>query len=289
MDYIQQFKDELIRQDKSPNTVNNYIRSIEDYASFIKGSTGEEFNPKDMIEIDIKEYKSYLLNQLKQKPTAINNKLSGLAKFADFLVAINALTSNPVKAVNRVKMQNANTSPKTLSKNELFRLKREFYKSDNKRDIAIFEILFNTGCRVSELCSIELDDIEMSERKGSLTIRAGKGEKYRTIPLNSTARKAITDYLEVRPLAVSNKLLQGQRGDMGRESIFRVIKKYADMAKVEGVSPHTLRHCFCKELLSKGVDIVTVANLAGHSNINTTAIYTQPTEEDRISALEKLV
>lgn len=288
MNYVEHFREELVRQEKSTNTISNYLRAISDYSSFIEGRTGEKFIPKDMIELDIKEYKSYLLTVAKQNPTTINNKLSGLAKFCEFLVAVGALSSNPAMAIKKVKIQNTNTSPKTLDKNNLYKLRREFHKGGNKRDIAIFELLYNTGVRVSELCNIELDDIELGERKGTLTIRAGKGDKFRSIPLNSAVRQAVNNYLDVRPLSNNNKLLLGQRGNIKREAVFRVLKQYADRAGIPEVSPHVLRHQFCKELLNNGANIVTVASLAGHSNINTTAIYTQPTEEEKALALEML-
>lgn len=288
MKYIEDFRTELAKQEKSNNTISNYVRAILDYSAFIKSTTGDDIDPKDIIELDIREYKSYLLNVTKQDPKTINNKLSGLAKFCDFLMAIGILNSNPVKMVNKVKIQSSQTAPKTLSKNDLYKLRREFHKGNNPRDIAIFELLYNTGIRVSELCNIELDDIEISDRKGTLIIREGKGSKYRSIPLNTNVRNAISDYLKVRPLTTDKRLLQGQRGSLKREAVFRLIQKYAQFAKVEEVSPHTLRHQFCKELLNSGTDIVTVANLAGHSNVNTTAIYTQPTEEEKASALERL-
>lgn len=100
--------------------------------------------------------------------------------------------------------------------------------------------------------------------------------------------KAISDYLGVRPLTNDNRLFQGQRGALRREAVFRILNRYATRAGVEEVSPHMLRHTFCRELLTSGVDITTVATLAGHANINTTVVYTQPTEDDKISALNKL-
>lgn len=191
-------------------------------------------------------------------------------------------------AVKPVKIQNPNTAPKTLAKNDFYKLRREIHKAKNVRDIAIFEMLYNTGFRVSELCAVELDDIEIGERKGTLIVRSGKGSKYRTVPLNNSARKAITEYLNVRPLTTDKGLFQGQRGSLRREAVFRILNKYAAWAGVGEISPHILRHTFCRELLISGVDIVTVANLAGHSSINTTAVYTQPTGEEKVSALDKL-
>jgi len=288
VEHVDQFREELIRQEKSTNTISNYIRTIADFAKYIEGRTGKQFDPKEMIELDIREYKSYLLSNAKQNPASINNKLSGLSKFCDYLSAIGVLSSNPAKAVKKVKIQAKDTAPKSLSKNDFYKLRREFHRSVNLRDIAIIETLYNTGCRVSELCNIELDDIQISERKGTLTIRSGKGSKYRTIPLNAPIRKAISDYLGVRPLTNDKRLFLGQRGALRREAVFRILNRYATKANVGEVSPHMLRHTFCRELLTSGVDITTVATLAGHANINTTMVYTQPTEDEKISALGKL-
>ncbi|RYD02482.1 hypothetical protein N752_24445 [Desulforamulus aquiferis] len=212
MQYIEDFRKELIRQEKSENTISNYIRAISDFANFIESTTGDSFNPEQLIELDIREYKAYLLNIAKQNPNTINNKLSGLSKFCDYLVALDILSTNPARNIKKVKIQNKNTAPKSLTKSDFYKLRREFHKSGNTRDIAILEVLYNTGCRVSELCNIELDDIAISERKGTLTIRSGKGAKYRTVPLNAAARNAIQTYLKVRPLSTGSRLFQGQRG-----------------------------------------------------------------------------
>jgi len=286
--YTEQFRDELIKQDMSENTINSYLGTVRDFSCFMKKAIGEDIVPDDITEIDIKEYRSCLLNEKKQSPATINNKLSALVRYCGFLKNAGILGSNSASGISKIKVQDRQVSPATLPRNDLYRLRRVFHKEGNLRDILIFEFLYNTGIRVSEFCSIELDDIEVSERKGTLVIRKGKGTKYRAVPLNSDARSALSAYLDTMSLLSGEKLLQGQRGPLGRGAVYRVIKKYADLAGLSDVSPHTLRHQFCRNLLDSGVDIVTVANLAGHSDINTTVIYTQPTEEEKAQALEKL-
>ncbi len=285
---LQAYTDSLLQQGLSENTVLNYVCAVTDYIFFIENKINEPFNSRNIIELDINEYKNYLLNEKKQKPTTINNKLSGLSKYCAYLLNCNVISYNPVARVKQIKIQSTNTSPKSLSKSDIYKLRREFYKTGNTRDIAIFELLYTTGIRVSELCNIEPSDITISDRKGSLVIRSGKGSKYRTVPLNTRARKALFECFGTMALLENKKLFRGQRGALNREGIYRIIRKYADSAKLEHVSPHTLRHSFCKELLSNGIDIVTVANIAGHSDINTTAIYTKPTEDEKYLAVEYL-
>ena len=285
---MKEFKKALTeKSNKSSNTIYAYIRAVKDFKKFILEATKDKFIPEEIIELDIKEYKGYLLTVKKQSPQTINQKLSALKLYFNHLVAEGKIKDNPSADIKKVKVQSKNSAPKVLEKNDLYRLRREFYKSNNTKDIMIFEILYNTGIRVSELCNLELDDIEMSERKGELTIRQGKGGKYRVVPLNSEVRKAIASYLDSRVFTNSKKLLIGERGPMSRSGVFRIVKKYADLAKVE-VHPHTLRHQFCHDLLAAGESISTVAELAGHSDINITYRYTLATEKEKHEAVEKL-
>lgn len=284
---IEEFKNELTRQSNySDNTIEAYIRAVKDFERFISSATGSEFNPGEIIELDVKEYKGYLLNVKKQVPNTINQKLSGISSYFNFCMAKGKVKNNPAAAIKKVAVQNRKTAPEVLEKNEFYRFKREVYKGNNKMHIAIFELLYNTGIRISELGNIEIDDIEISKRKGLLKIRNGKGEKYREIPLNSDARRAITEYLEVRPYTDSKKFIIGERGPIGRTGIYRIIKKYSKASGVEA-HPHTLRHQFCHDLIAHE-SLSTVADLAGHSNINTTYRYTLATNNEKLKALEQL-
>src|SRR3712207_4903283 len=118
-------------------------------------------------------------------------------------------------------------------------------RSGKKRDLAIIQTLRHTGIRVGELCALRLDDIDISERKGTLTVRRGKGAKFRTIPLNADVRHALGDYLAVRPRVSDDHLFISQRGAGVREqAVENLVRKYARQAGLEDVTPHTLRHSF---------------------------------------------
>lgn len=284
---IEEFKNELIRlSNYSDNTIEAYIRAVKDFEQFIVSAAGSEFHPGEIIELDVKEYKNYLLNIRKQAPNTINQKLSGLSSYFNFCMTKGIVKNNPAAAIKKVAVQNKKTAPEVLEKNEFYRYKREVYKENNKMHITIFELLYNTGIRVSELCNIELDDIEMSERKGLLKVRSGKGEKYREIPLNSDARKAIMEYLDVRPYTESKRLIIGERGPIGRTGVFKIIRKYSNASGIKA-HPHTLRHQFCHDLLEHE-PISTVAEFAGHSDINTTYRYTIATKKEKHAAIERL-
>jgi len=158
-----------------------------------------------------------------------------------------------------------------------------------KRNLAIVQVLRYTGVRVGELSALRQTDLEMSERKGALTVRSGKGGKFREVPLSVEARRPLQDYLDHRPDIPDDHVFVGQRGEgLSPEAIADVVKKYAARAGLEHVTPHVLRHSFGRGLVDAGVDLVSVATLLGHERLETTAIYTRPSGADLQRAVEKL-
>ena len=122
-----------------------------------------------------------------------------------------------------------------------------------------------------------------------LTVRSGKGGKFRSVPLNAEVRAAVKDYLAVRPETDEDHLFIGQRGaGLKPRMVEYLISTYARLAGLEGVSPHTLRHSFCKHSLEAGANLVEVSRLAGHQRLDTTAIYTTPSFKDLEQAVAKL-
>ena len=146
------------------------------------------------------------------------------------------------------------------------------------RDRAIFELLFSTGLRVSELCGLN-SDIDLT--RDELSVR-GKGDKVRVVFLSPAAKDAIRTYLKERKDMEEALFVDGRTTKPHRiipRDIQRHVKKYAAMAGITGkVSPHTLRHAFATDLLSNGADIRSVQVLLGHASINTTQIYTHVTD-----------
>jgi site-specific recombinase XerD len=154
------------------------------------------------------------------------------------------------------------------------------------RDKAIMELLFSTGLRVSELCSLNKNSVNI--KRGEFSVR-GKGDKIRVVFLSETAQKAITDYLDKRKdvdeaLFTRNSKSQAPNSKqtdlrLTPRSIQRMIKYYAAKAGiVKNIHPHTLRHSFATDLLRNGADIRSVQSLLGHANITTTQIYTHITD-----------
>lgn len=288
MDYLKEYRQSLLEQGKKVNTINTYLQAVSDFHDFIMKRNGRPFDDvTDLTQQNVEYYRQYLLYITRLKNIAINSKLSALSSYADFMVSIKVIPHNPVKLVERIKNETGRRQPRILDAGDLNRLKSEFYRHGNARDILIFEMLFNTGIQVSELCAVTLDHMTMSEDSGVLWVTRLQ-DIHRTIPLNQAVRQALTAYLEVRPASADRKLLQGQRGSLGREAVYRIVNKYARQAGIGPISPQILRYQFCARLIEQGVDLVTVADLAGYSTINQIAAFKGPTEKDRIAALEKL-
>jgi site-specific recombinase XerD len=218
-----------------------------------------------------------------------NYYLIALRSFLKFLTR-RGVTSLPADNIELAKV--GERSIDVISKAELNRLMEapslEKNPERRARDKAILELLFSTGLRVSELCSLTNDlDIQQDE----FSIR-GKGQKVRVVFLSDEAKKAIKEYLALRkdmsdamfvPITDENNKSK-KRNDMHKgldhRTIERIVKRYAVLAGItKKVTPHVIRHCFATDLLSNGADLRSVQMMLGHANIATTQIYTHVTDK----------
>lgn len=289
---LARFKERLQSNDRSPLTQEGYLKDLRLFAAWIEEEHGESFSPAAVTPRDVAGFKRHLQTGKGLKPASINRKLAALAAFFRWAHSEGLVGEDPSSFIKGVKEIRA--APKALERKDQTRLLREVARPRTKdptkrpwRDLAIVTLLLHTGLRVGELCALKFSDIEMSERKGSLVVRAGKGGKYREVPLNAEARKALKDYLEVRP-KWEGPLFRSQKGGaLSPSAVWRVVEKVGRAAGVE-LSPHTLRHTFGTNLLRGGTDLVSVATLLGHESLGTTAIYTRPSQNHLAQEVQKL-
>jgi site-specific recombinase XerD len=284
---IEAFVAELQRQDASPATVRNYAADLRAFARWFADSTGEVFSARAVTPTDLREYRGFLRTVEQKQAATINRRLAALRKFFVWAKGAGKIAELPTDQVRGVPP--APRTPKALGKREVDRLIREAERHGDKRNIAIVQLLRHTGLRVGELCNLRLGDVTISERKGEVLVRAGKGNKDRTIPLNNDARRALDAYQAVRPRGTGDHLFVGQRGQPLRpQGVQIVVQKYAQRAGLPEVTPHVLRHTFAKQVLDAGEDLATVQRLLGHERLETTAIYTHPTARDLEAAVRRL-
>jgi integrase/recombinase XerD len=289
---INKFIEELERTGKSKHTIKAYSTDSKQFKTWLDETLGQPTT--DMTETDVREYKSYLFNVKKLSVISINRKLKSIIQYQNFLHAIGE-TKAIVKAkdVLQKNTMEADHEVKIVEKKDRYKLKRTIEASGNKRDSAIYYLLFGTAIRVSELVGLTLDDIHLTERNGtnnySFILVRGKGDKIRKIELNKNVVKAVKEYIEVRPTLRDNKLLQGQRGSMTRIGINRILEKYCKRAGIELVTPHMARHTALTMMIKNGIDVKTVANIAGHSSVDITyKFYVSSKAEDRQHAVDSL-
>ncbi len=296
--YLDEFTAYLQGLDRSPLTVKSYRHDVELFFAWLEARLERTVPLVEVTPFDLQKYRDSLEDG---KPSVTNRRLASLRVFFTWARKQGQVAGNPVEDIQGIKQDDK--SPKALTQPEIYKLQREAAARhqlalakageeitaalvDAIRDEAIFNLLLYTGLRVAEASALKVGDVEISARKARVTVRKGKGRKYRVIPLHSVAKKSLEAYLKVRPADRGEALFLGQRGQLGTRGIQFRIESLAEAAKVE-VTCHVLRHtCASRMLRDAKADLVTVAKVLGHSNINTTAIYTQPGEAEMIQAVE---
>ena len=231
------------------------------------------------------------------KVTSLSRKLSSFKCFYQFLIEENYISVNPLNNIDGIKKKK--NLPSALSENEIFLLlkkAREDFNNSNKklkslRTLAVLEILYSTGMRVTELLNLPLSDfINLNDK---LQIK-GKGGVFRIVFFNKEAKSIIHSWIKYRDrekLFNNNRYMFPEREGLGHISRQIIYKDLMDLSisvgfNIKNVSPHKIRHSFATHLLNRGADLRSLQKLLGHADISTTEIYTL-VEPDRLSGLVK--
>jgi integrase/recombinase XerC len=285
---MEQFQGYLTGVGKSAHTVKAYTHDAASFGQWWEQTTGRAFQPQAVVSNDIVEYRGYLQRR-GLKPATINRRLNALRKFFLWAKREQLTHDTPFDILENifVKVQK-DVSPGWLDANEQLALVRAVREKGNQRDLAIIRTFLGTGLRLSELAALKLSDLEISERRGTLYVRSGKGVKQRDLPLNKQTRAALSAYLEQREqVGVDNldeeareRVFFGQRGPLTERGLDQLVAKYAYQARLENCTAHTLRHSFAKNLVNAGTPLDQVATLLGHESLDTTRVYTRPSRQD---------
>jgi site-specific recombinase XerD len=281
---VDRFLSHLQAAERSGYTQKNYREDLRIFAEWWPGHTAEELGPAAITSIDLREFKAHLVGRA-LKPATVNAKLSALRSFLAWS-AKSGLIERVPDAPRHVRK--APEEPKWLPRRELLGLLREVDRHGSLRDRALFDVMLNTGVRVAELVALTWRDVEISPRKGELTIRSGKGSKWRTVPLNRAARDAFDNLGFPNKINPTAKIFKGQRGPLTVRGIQDLVGKLGARAGLPDLTPHQLRHTFAKTLLEAGTHITTVARLLGHESIQTTMRYLTPSGTDLQGAVDRL-
>jgi integrase/recombinase XerC len=252
---------------------------LKSFIKWFEKSQGLSFHPRLVTTLDLRDYKR-LLTQ-KYKPGSVNRKLSTLSVFLGWAKEMKCIEALP-KIPKQVKEQRQGI--RWLSRTEQNALLRRVERYGSQRDQGAIKLLLNTGLRVSELTDLLWSDAEISDRKGELVVRSGKGSKRRVVPLNKDARGALLILGYEENHGLDKPVIIGQRGKMTRRGIQSLLEKY--QGDLDDFSCHNLRHTFCKNLVDAGVSLEKIAALAGHDSLETTRRYCEPSPHDLALAVE---
>jgi len=285
---IDRFLEELTRRNASAHTLRNYGSDLRQFCDYFAIDGKPQPNVED---IDVLAIREWLGDLYQQSLTAVSmrRKLAAVRSFFKFMAREGVIKTNVARLVRTPK------APKTLPRvmtaeqtNTLVdgvaaaKLERPF----PARDVAIFELLYGCGLRISELVGLNLGDFDFGERW--IRVR-GKGKKERQVPFGSKAAAAIDRYLAVREAKTEPALFLNFRGsrlsDRGARGI---VKFYARMITGDSsIHPHSLRHAYATHLLSDGADLRAIQELLGHAQLSTTQKYTQVSLTDLMAVYDK--
>ncbi|MDD2260209.1 MAG: site-specific tyrosine recombinase XerD [Acholeplasmataceae bacterium] len=259
----------------SENTIDAYLRDITQYITFL-----EKYRKLKRVEqIDKSDIQAYL-KSLKNKDLSAKStsrKLSSIKGFHQFLLLEKETTTDVSSLIEAPKIER--NLPDVLSVEEVIRLIDHVKGIEplDLRNLALLELIYGSGLRVSELLNLKISDIHLT---ASYVKIIGKGSKERQVPLGQMSVIALREYLtKGRPQLIkieNNFLFLNQYGNkLSRQGFFKLLKKIAKDSNItKEVSPHTLRHSFATHLLEAGIDLRTLQELLGHEDISTTQIYT---------------
>ena len=258
----------------SDNTLQSYRRDIVYYNKYLE-SNG--LNYTKVTEENIKDYLNYL-QSIGKKASTVSRNLASIRAFYQFLVKNKKMKEDPTAHVQAPKIEKK--APSILTSKEIELLLEQPKDVDLKgtRDKAMLEFAYATGMRVTEIISLDIDDVKIDE--GYVVCRSGR--KERNIPLGTLSLKALKEYIEdARPIMIRDEKVKalfvnvnGSR--LTRQGFWKIVKYYKEQAHItKEITPHVLRHSFATHLLQNGADLKSIQTMLGHSDISSTQVYMQ--------------
>jgi integrase/recombinase XerC len=277
-------------EDLSPITTRNYLSDLRQFIAWCENSWHDlpedrTFTPQTVAPSLIIRYREYLQTTLSLKPATVNRALLSLKRYFAWTRTTHLVQSDPARPIKFVPKEAS--SPRHLENDEEDALVAAVNATGTLRDQTIITLLLHTGLRAQELCTLTRQQIHLGKRNGTLRI-LGKRKKVREVPLNTTARSILNQYLETLPqecqyLFSSEKTHHALTG----RALGHLVTKYATLAQVSDLSPHDLRHRFGYRM-AEVVPLRRLAQIMGHDSLDTTMLYIRGTKQDLQQDVEKI-
>jgi integrase/recombinase XerD len=271
---------------KSENTVKGYVQSVSGFLTWFDQSKGIEF--KKLHQENVREYVSFLKTVKNSKPKTINTKVNALVKFNEFLIESKVQEELVLTKKDFVKVQQQYASLAKVEFKDVEKFRQMILDSGNKRNYAIVSLLAYGGLRISEALNLKMKDFNIVSRE--VIVQDGKGDKTRTVFMNDKVKAALQSWLKEREKqAIENEFVfvSNRNKRLDRTTVNKLFKEYSEKLGKE-ITPHDLRHFFCSHAINSGLSVHEVANQAGHSNIHTTLLYTNPSKDELINKMNQL-
>ncbi|WDI39872.1 tyrosine-type recombinase/integrase [Bremerella sp. P1] len=279
------FGEYLGSSDLSANSQRAIVNDLRKFARWFVNANRETLTFARVTTRDITDFRDSLRDQ-GQAVATVNRALVSVRRYCRWLCEVGHLQMNPAKGVKELRMQEL--APKGLDRAQVRRLFREVELRNDVRANAVFSFIIYTGCRVGDLVDLTLDDLLLSERSGTAVFRSGKGNKQRSVPVPLAARKALSAYLETRPPIEGDEVFVGERGPLSDKGVRCLCDKYSVICGFK-IHPHLLRHTMAHKFLEDNPgDLVSLAQILGHENLNTTKRYVARTEQELADAAERM-
>ena len=262
----------------SNNTLQSYKRDIKQYEKYLN-TVEKEFDK--ITNEEIKEYIEYM-QEIGKKPSTISRGLASIRSFYQFEIRNKIIEKDPTEGIQSPKIEKRVPSVLTSKEVELLLEQPKNIDLKGTRDKAMLEFAYATGMRVTEIISLNVDDINLEQ--GYATCRNGR--KERSVPIGNLSLKALKEYiLKTRKIMIKDENekalfvnVNGKR--LTRQGFWKIIKYYKEQAHIEkDITPHVLRHSFATHLLQNGADLKSIQTMLGHSDILSTQIYMQFQDE----------
>ena len=267
---------DFLKDDKklSDNTLQSYRRDIEQYEKYVSDN---KINYLKVTEETILEYMEYLREENKKEST-ISRSLASIRSFYQYLIRVKKIKKDPTMTIESPKINKRTPNILTSKEVELLLDQPKDVDLKGTRDKAMLEFAYATGMRVTEMISLDIDDVKLDE--GYVVCRGRS--KSRNIPLGSMSLKALKEYIDdARPYLIRDESeealfvnVNGTR--LTRQGFWKIVKYYKEQAHIEkDITPHVLRHSFATHLLQNGADLKAIQTMLGHSDISSTQVYMQ--------------
>jgi site-specific recombinase XerD len=285
---LEQVVREVLERDIAENTRQAFMYDLKNFLGWYEAVNQESFDFQRVTKLDVLDFKQ---SKLKEGvvPNSLNRYISTLKIFFRTAHELGFIATDLGKALKSV--SKPALAPKALTESEARAIMREVEIRENKRDKLIISLMLYAGLRKSEVTSLNHNDLKITPRGGLVTIKHSKGNKTREVPLNLKLRGIIAEFYEAYGERTNPniKIFKGQRGDLKDSAVSVIFSKYASKAGV-AATVHSCRHYFAFQFLKHNPsELVALSQLLGHSNIQTTTIYTQSGMADLAEKMENMI